>query len=80
MKPRPGAPFLWRCVAWRGDVRRIVGEGEAATWPDALRAIERAAGWDRRLHPYPHADVRRDAVGAVLSPGNSLWTATGGPT
>jgi len=63
------APFAWQCYYYDEPdnvrTRRELGAGRAATWADALRAIERADGWDRATQPRPPATARRDAVGVI---------------
>jgi len=63
------ARYAWRCYYYADpdDVgtSRELGRGTAATWSEAMRAIERAAGWDRATQPRPPATARRDALGMI---------------
>ena len=63
------AAYVWRCYYYvdSDDVRTSceLGHGRAATWSEAMRAIERAAGWDRVTQPRPPATARRDALGMI---------------
>ena len=77
--PRPTTPratvgsaeaaYVWRCYYYADpdDVRtsRELGHGRAATYAEALRAVERAAGWDRQTQAVPPATARRDAMGVI---------------
>ena len=63
------AAYVWRCYYYvdSDDVRtsRELGHGRAATYAEALRAVERAAGWDRQTQAVPPATARRDAMGVI---------------
>ena len=67
--------FEWRCIrrvgAWGWDT---LGVGQTADYAEALRAAERAAGWDRLQSPSPPATADREAIISVRPVGGSRWT------
>jgi len=69
----PASTYNWRCEL----AGEVLGEGAAPSWSEAIRACERAAGWDRRVEPAPPAGCKRGAVMFVRSPDCSLHLALG---
>lgn len=69
-------PFRWRCYRRVGEHEVVeLGKGEASSWAEALRAIERAAGWDRRVDAMPPAKAFKDAIGEVSGGGRGSFAA-----
>lgn len=65
--------FEWRCELDGVEL----GSGSVPTWAEALRAAERAAGWDRDKSPSAPASCKARAVILVKSPGSLSWLALG---
>lgn len=72
-----GSKYEWRLLD--ADDRREIAHGAADSWEEALRAMERACGWDRRVDALPPRSRRQRTVGIVRAPGTTRWIVVGPP-
>jgi hypothetical protein len=70
--------YRWELRAGQRDGNVVLGAGEEPSWEDALRAAERAAGWDRGKHANPPPWTDREAYGLIWPPGKA-WPRCTGP-